>query len=488
MRLLIRLLIIMVLCFCLFVFPCDYTYSDLPSEIPKETFTLYANTGCGFVALENVKTGEINKYFISSSDNCVHFSHLLNGTTYRIYAPQPPNCELYNGKEFTINAKESSGCAACEDVVNIPPSSILLSKNENQHLIYANVFYEEEFERAPIPHAGLIVWKENLTYSELCKIVTDDNGQAYISYDPNVVMNYHFAYCCYYANCGFKECLHALNVPQKTIDMYDNLSQLPDCKGGSNGDIGEPIRAFPSVESLTIVPNNANPNTIFCFPAMLVLSLLLGALLATGRNPFSFFDLSVVTPRKHTTYTPRGVQVGIKATGMHVTQTAFSIASSVAETYEDVKTDAKASGKKKIGKMHLIAMAVKEAVKRKANRERKALTTLGKLILAPIELGKGVGKAIVTGNVEDLHATIKFLGGMKPEGGKVQVTKGGSVASQNRIYQGATGVLFLALFGIKQLSSAFDVFISDLEKEDKNVGKAFVHFLGKLTGISDWFG
>ncbi len=493
---------------CVVFFSCDYDIYHLPSEIPVKTFTLNSHPvpPCMFVVLEDTNLGERDKYYVSPYDGCIHFSDLTNGTKYRIYRPEGAGCSLSYAGEFVVNAKENVGCAACENINTLLPSSLLISKDEHVHRIYVNAFYENNSIREPLKHAGLIVWIKNLTYSKLCKIVTDDTGLAYIDYDPDVVMDYYFAYCCYYADCGFKECLHALNVPKSLIDSYNSLSDLPDCSGGSTGTLDDPVRLFPSVESITILPRQVNPQGFFCFPAMLVLSFLFAAMLLMGRNPLSPFDLSTPMLRKHTTYVPRGAQVGFKPSGLGVVR---QVSSTLSSMMGKAKEMAKAEKGKKLA----------EVVKGKGEKGQKnpmadhvsGLKYLGKhpfkvfgaLIKDRFGFGdRGRGKkgpkrvvggllqmveGVVTFNKDRIKSGFHNVVGTKVTGER-EIKTGGRADQQFGTFMGAQGTVVLGLFGLRHLTrivGAFKSLARDLKNASDKKSRigAFLKFLSVFSGL-----
>ncbi len=310
---------------------CDYTFDNLPSTIPTTAFSIAPPNCASFLTLQ-FPDGSQKRYF-KATDGCVHIQGLVNGSTYKLKLTSPLGTRT---KSFTviIDFSKVTGCKTCEEYKALPPAYLFLVKDSADKRLNILAVFEDKSGRHPLANAALIVWMHNLTYDRLCKITTDNQGHAWIKYNDSYAMKYFFAYCCYYKGCGFEECMKALNVPFRLWNGINNVSQLPNCPKGSSGSISfPPIHTYPVIESYVIVPERPSLSSLFCFPAMLVLSFLFAAMLLMGRNPLASLDLTAIGFRKHTTYVPRGYQMNIRYSGMQAFRQATMLVQEIKHEY-----------------------------------------------------------------------------------------------------------------------------------------------------------
>ncbi len=264
------------------------------------------------------------KYYIAPSTHCVYFN-LTNGT----YIMWPASmtaagvCVPTSDSYMVIKVEVSplGGCKACQGVKNFKRADLFVSQDQDKKMFYVQGVLEESVgSRKPLAYKPFIVWIHNTTYSDLCTIESNGNGIAELKYDDRFAMNYYFMYCCYNKSCGLKECLRALGVHGDALNGISSISDLPVCKDAVEVDhpYTKSVPAFPAITKVSIAPTNSKQTLDFCLPIMFIFSFLLAAMLMMGRNPLSLFDISSLHMRRHITYTPRGMQVGMKISSRFV--------------------------------------------------------------------------------------------------------------------------------------------------------------------------
>lgn len=419
-------------------------------------------------------------------------------------------------RTVTINASPS-GCAPCENLTNFKQSFIMLVQDQDAKQIRA-VLYSENSSggREPVPKAPILVWVRNSTDKNLFKVITNENGTAYFSYEDweNIHMEYAFIYCCFYQDCGFEMCLNASGIDQSyrdlnkiyNIDSVPTFNKPPQPQMESNAPY-----MLPAIQKIDIAPEVCNSDEPFCqalnfqqelcIPVMLLFGLLLGALYYTGRNPFALFDFSPLRIGRHIRYSPRGMQTGVKVGSLQM-----------AGMYTTLKTTLKKAKEKKAEEDTKELEVKSKGTGKEAEVAKETLTKI-KMIKSDLAAGKinkreakkQIKEALKSTGIKDLGRvrfkdiirTSAFFGGGTSGGSPLDKTPigrllgGGGTAG----VFGLLGLLGLRFGGLGQLiASGYKPYMSirDIIKERKDLGKSgfrasdMFRFLGLMLGIDEF--
>ena len=262
---------------------------------------------------------------------------------------------------------------------------IFPSLNPAEKIISVAAGAETADGRGPLEDATIFVMVYDADNANLtqCRIYTDGNGTAELSYDFPVYeegcergCTFRFVFCC--KNLEEEACLLS-DCLGKPIPSYESI--LP-CEGYSDAGWpliatveGEEVPLFPTFSELYLPSapeEEAIPIVEFtvCFPLLVIFSFLGAAMFASGRNPFTGF--SFYAPR-----VSKGPHRAIGARGY--TLNTMQVLSFLSLAIDSVagKRAKKAKGKAGAAKEGKGAMAKeKEDIKAGAGKERSAMLGL----------------------------------------------------------------------------------------------------------------
>ncbi len=232
----------------------------------------------------------------------------------------------------SLLAAEDAGNSQCP-IAPIPSYLDITVDDASGQIIARAYNISGNYDKMPI-NRGL-VYRINLTGVPnqepitVCYDVTDQSGNVFTAYDPMATgcIDYRYIFCPVDARTS--ECLKNSGIAGVT--PQSRHSNFPPCKP-SVGAFDEHTDYLASHNEYYVCNTAPADMAQFCWPLMLILSLLLGASFAAGRNPFLAFDFS--TPRMN-----RGRQYS-----MRVQQRNFDIMAYVMGVDRAVSTADKATG------------------------------------------------------------------------------------------------------------------------------------------------
>ncbi|MEN3039676.1 MAG: hypothetical protein ABDI07_11135, partial [Candidatus Kryptonium sp.] len=135
------------------------------------------------------------------------------------------------------------GCEACERLNNTIFSHIFINQDKNNKKLYIQLLGENSLtlSRFPLKNSSIVVLIKNATSSQLYRITTNSEGIASLSYNHSTCAQYSFMYCCFYEECGFRECLRAFGLKDSQIGNITHVTQLPLAPGSSDYGLIPPI-------------------------------------------------------------------------------------------------------------------------------------------------------------------------------------------------------------------------------------------------------
>ncbi|VVB58709.1 Uncharacterised protein [Candidatus Anstonella stagnisolia] len=254
------------------------------------------------------------------------------------------------------------------DVCPVPPTVrtyIDVLKDAQARTLTASVYNESsiegEFVRMPLSNAIVVVVKKKSVAGqgaggyEPCLAKTDANGRAVIGYVPPEEESpavprttYYFTYCPMAADRDQFSACAAIPDPDDLTKYIDYNGWSDRRLHGCSEDISAPVVERPThlpTKTEIYLENRTKPDASdLCWPLMLIVGLLAGAMFATGRSPFAAFDFSAPRLSRGKQYNPRTQSKSFDATA--IAFAAYRAGSVGAGLSAGGKTEAKVTDKK----------------------------------------------------------------------------------------------------------------------------------------------
>lgn len=202
-------------------------------------------------------------------------------------------------------ASFSLDCSICEDLSTYSESNLLIIPDSSSRFQIAL----SNSSRNPVQYAPVIVEVNSSGTKTYYTVYTNSSGLArfdFSSYNSSCA-DFTILYCYNFNNaCSLSKCFGALGYSPDDpgIPTAGDLS-LPSGTSRPTS-LQNPNRLKSSLKTYRYCPpppDLRNQIPPFCFPLVLILSLLFGGLYLSGRNPFLGFDLSTPRVGKHIKYT-----------------------------------------------------------------------------------------------------------------------------------------------------------------------------------------
>lgn len=225
-----------------------------------------------------------------------------------------PLCGMLKTNPITL----LGSCSACQELVGRPEAQIVSSMDPNLTTIESNIYYENISNhptRLPINNSIILIRLENGSgLDELFKVYSDNNGVARFNFSEyshsclNIIVLY-CPFCSSGPECGYQQCLQLTGLSATKIPSQ--VSDIPTWPADAQAPAAfNPDKYFPTADLLSYCPPPPPLNAItippLCIPLLLIISLLMGAMYVSGRNPFSSFNLASPRVGRHIRYQARG--------------------------------------------------------------------------------------------------------------------------------------------------------------------------------------
>jgi len=214
---------------------------------------------------------------------------------------------------------------------------------------YRNISPEGTEDRLPIENAAILVRvdAESTIVPDYYKIYTDETGKATFNFSDYAeeCADYQFIFCHSQEECELEECLNLLGFDSRIEVVGPTLGDALLGRGVVEPDefSQKPFLILPTMSTTSYCPPPSPnfPIPIFCFPLMIIFSMLAGAMFLTGRNPFSMFDFSTPRAPKVYRYTARtkGVSIDTGSVARAVAKIAGAAKQAKAEKQSEESTD-----------------------------------------------------------------------------------------------------------------------------------------------------